>query len=326
MSSVIERRFAFCFVLLLAVLSTMMGSAVAEEGADEGDEPYVQTMNVVYGETEGVGLVMDVFVPKGANNGIGIVDIASGAWHSDRGKIRDHKRAQIFDIMCERGFTVFAVRPGSLPKFTLSEMHQHVEEAIRWIKAHHADYGIDPDRLGLCGASAGGHLASLTGVTAKKGNPDSDDPLKQQSTEVAAVVAFFPPTDFANWGGKPQDLSPGSRWVRNSGRRVLGDKLDEMTAEEIVETVKSISPRQLVTSDAPPFLLIHGDSDFIVPLQQSEVFRDALEDAGVSVELIVKPGGGHPWPTIHEEVAIATDWLEAQLLGKEAGVAVGAGQ
>jgi len=308
-------------VLCLCVASTMATVARAEDG----DEPYVQTMNVVYGETDGIALVMDVFVPTQSNNGVAIVDIASGAWHSDRGKIRDHKRAQMFDIMCGRGFTVFAVRPGSLPKFTLTEMHRHIEVAIRWIKAHHADYGIDPDRLGLSGASAGGHLASLTAVTAKDGNPDAKELLDRQSTHVAAVVAFFPPTDFAKWGGKEQDLSPGSRWVRNAGRRVLGDAIDEMTAEEIAEVVKSISPAQLVTSDAPPFLLIHGDSDFLVPLQQSKIMRDALKEAGVSVKLIVKPGGGHPWPTIHEEVAIAVDWFEAQLLGKESGVAVGAG-
>ncbi len=311
-------------IVVLCLVSAMAPFAKA----DDGEKLYVQTKNVVYGETDGIALVLDVFVPTQSNNGLAIVDIASGAWHSDRGKIRDHKRAQMFDIMCGRGFTVFAVRPGSLPKFTLSEMHRHIEVAIRWIKAHHADYGIDPDRLGLAGASAGGHLASLTAVTAKEGNPDAKDPLERQSTRVAAVVAFFPPTDFARWGGKEQDLSAGSRWVRNSGRRVLGDEINEMTTEEIVSVVKSISPAQLVTSDAPPFLLIHGDSDFLVPLQQSEVMRDALEEAGVPVELIVKPGGGHPWPTIHEEVAIAVDWFEAQLLGKEkeAAVPAGAGQ
>lgn len=323
MSHFQTNRFTCGVLLVLGLLTVCTHAAWAD---DTADLPYVQTMNIVYGETEGVGLVMDVFVPKNSNNGLAIVDIASGAWHSDRGKIRDHKKAQMFDIMCERGFTVFAVRPGSLPKFTLSEMHKHVEMAIRWIKAHHADYGIDPDRLGLAGASAGGHLASLTGVTAKPGNPESDDPIKQQSTNVAAVVAFFPPTDFAKWGGKEQDLSPDSRWVRNAGSRVLGDALAEMSTEEIVAAVKAISPAQLVTSDAPPFLLIHGDADFIVPLQQSELFRDVLQEADVDVELIVKPGGGHPWPTIHEEVEVAVDWFEMQLLGKEAGVAVGAGQ
>jgi len=309
-----DRGFAVLCALLVATTFAR---------ADDGDKPYVQTKNVVYGETDGIALVMDVFVPTQSNNGVGIVDIASGAWHSDRGKIRDHKRAQMFDIMCGRGFTVFAVRPGSLPKFTLSEMHHHIETAIRWIKAHHEDYGIDPDRLGLAGASAGGHLASLTAVTAKDGNPDAKDPLERQSTRVAAVVAFFPPTDFANWGEKKDGPSLASVLVRKSLQRILGNDIEDKTDEEIADLVKSISPARLVTSDAPPFLLIHGDADPLVPLQQSKILRDALTEAGVPVKLIVKPGGGHPWPTIHEEVAIAVDWFEAQLLGKDSGVTAG---
>ena len=296
--------------------------------AEPGEQPYEQLKNIVYAETDGVGLVMDVFVPTGPGNGLGIVDVASGAWHSDRGKIRDHKRAQMFDIMCGRGFTVFAVRPGSQSKFTIPEMHRHVHQAIRWIKAHREEYGIDPDRLALVGASAGGHLASLAAVTGGDGDANSDDQLAQQSTRVAAVVAFFPPTDFANWAGRELDLEPDGRWVRGFGRMLFGDTLAGKSSDEIAEAVRSISPAKLVTSQAPPFLLVHGDADLVVPMQQSEVFRDALETAGVAVELIVKPGGGHPWPTINEEIAVAADWLERQLTGGQAvkAAAAGAGQ
>ena len=83
------------------------------------EPPYTQTKNVVFAEVDGVGLVLDVFTPTGAANGLGIVDVASGAFYSDRGKIEDHRRAQMYDIFCGKGYTVFAVRPGSITKFTL---------------------------------------------------------------------------------------------------------------------------------------------------------------------------------------------------------------
>jgi dipeptidyl aminopeptidase/acylaminoacyl peptidase len=81
----------------------------------------------------------------------------------------------------------------------------------------------------------------------------------------------------------------------------------------MLDKLKQISPARLVTDKAPPFLLIHGDADFMVPLQQSEVMVDALKKSGVSAELIVKKGGGHPWPTIHEEVKILADWFDEKL-------------
>ena len=90
----------------------------------------------------------------------------SGAWHSDRGKIRDHARAQVFQILCGKGYTVFAIRPGSVTKYSVPEMVSHLNEGIRWVKSHATRYGIDPDRLGLMGASACGHLASLAAVPA----------------------------------------------------------------------------------------------------------------------------------------------------------------
>ena len=73
---------------------------------------------MVYGEVHGVGLLMDVFTPAEKNNGLAVVDVVSGAWYSDRGKIRDHARAQTFDILCRKGYTVFAIRPGSITKFS----------------------------------------------------------------------------------------------------------------------------------------------------------------------------------------------------------------
>jgi acetyl esterase/lipase len=288
----------------LALFSLAVCSLVLPDPT-RADEPYRQSENVVYAEVHGVGLMLDTFVPSGQKNGHGIIDVASGAWHSDRGKIRDHERAQVFRIMCEKGFTVFAVRPGSITKFSVREMVDNVNTAIRWVKEHAAEYGVDPNELGLMGASAGGHLASLAAVAA-------DD-----STRVRAVAAFFPPTDFLDYGGQRLDRSAEGEMGRivRALAFPVGES-DEKTQEEVAEALQAISPARLVTADAPPFLLIHGDADPAVPLQQSEVMVAALKKEGVAAELIVKPGGTHPWPTIHEEVAVMADWFVEQLVGE----------
>ncbi|NOY42806.1 MAG: alpha/beta hydrolase [Planctomycetes bacterium] len=267
-----------------------------------GDTSYEQHKNLVYAETDGVGLVLDVFVPKEKKNGLAIVDVASGAWHSDRSKIGDHKRAKMFETMCQRGFVVFAVRPGSITKFSGKEMLTNVHSGIQWVKAHAEEYGIAADKLGLIGASAGGHLASLAAVTA-------DD-----STRVAAVAVFFPPTDFLEYGDSTNGQGANPTVNKLFPLMAFGvGNTEGKTPEELVSALKAVSPLYHVSESAPPFLLIHGDADMSVPLNQSQKLQKALQEKGVPAQLIIKKGGGHPWPTIHEEVAIMADWFVEKL-------------
>lgn len=292
--------------LALCALLLVVSPALA------ADPPYTQTEDLVFHNAYGIALPMDVFEPTGDKNGIAIIDIASGSWYSDRGKIRDHKLARVYDHGCAAGFTIFAVRPGSQTNFTAAEMVANVKRAIRYVKAHADDYGIDPNRVGLTGASAGGHLATLTAATAEAGDPDAKDDLEKLDTSVAAVLAFFPPTDFLAWAGEDADL----KLLRSGmiGRIFFHGGVTDQTDEEIREAVTAVSPVRQVTSQFPPTLLIHGDADPLVPLAQSELLKTTLQEHGVQVELIVKPGGGHPWLTIAEEVKIGVDWFEKQLV------------
>ena len=296
---------------LFACAAALFGPTAAAQ-----DALYTQQENVVFGEVHGVGLLMDVFTPRGEKNGLGIVDVISGAWHSDRSKIRDHARAQTFEILCRKGYTVFAVRPGSITKFSAPEMLANLNQGIHWVKEHSKVYGIDPDRLGLMGASAGGHLACLAAVTAKEPADESGQLAKGVDTRVHAVAVFFPPTDFLNYGGKAIDARADDRLGQLVRRLALSPGPVVESAEEMTEKVAQISPARLVTPQAPPFLLIHGDADPVVPLQQSEVMLAALKKAGVPAELIVKQGGGHPWPTLHVEVQVVAVWFDKQLISK----------
>jgi len=272
---------------------------------------YKQQQDVVFGEAGGVGLPMDIFTPIGKRNGLAVIDVVSGAWYTDRGKIRDHERGQFFQIFCGRGYTVFAIRPGSRTRFSAPEMVENLRKGIHWVRDHAAEYGIDPDHLAICGASAGGHLACLTMVT-----PDVDK-NKKVTQPFAAAIIFFPPTDFIEWGGYPIDFSKDNDWgklVRSLAISRSEHFKQPLTRKELTERVRLISPARLVQSKLPPFLIIHGDADPLVPLQQSQVFVNKLKAAGTDATLIIKHGGRHPWPTINEEVAVMADWLDKRLV------------
>ncbi len=280
--------------------------------------PYTREENVVYGETAGVGLVMDVFRPNGAKpNGLAVIDVVSGAWYSDRGKLRDHEMAQVFAILCKRGYTVFGIRPGSVSKFSVLEMIEHLKQGVRWVRANADRYGVDPDRMGLMGASAGGHLASLLTVTLADELRSAGKTPDGRVEGIAAVAVFFPPTDFLDFGGREVDVKADDRIGRAVRRLAFPDGVDGLSEEAIRGRLVEISPARRVKPGLPPFLLIHGDADPVVPLQQSRAMVAALKQAQVPVELIVKPGGGHPWLTIHEEVARMADWFDKTLAVRE---------
>jgi acetyl esterase/lipase len=300
------RTSRICCLELLAV-ALISGTGFAQ------DAPFTQRENVVYAEAHGVGLLMDIFTPTGDKNGLGIIDVISGAWRSDRGKIRDHARAQTFHTLCRKGYTVFAIRPGSISKFGALEMLANLNQGIRWVKDHAGEHDVDPDRLGLMGASAGGHLACLAAVTAEADKPGSLFAAKVNGTRVKAVGVFFPPTDFLNYGGKAVDAQADNRLGGLLRQLAFPQGLGDGSPEELTGKITQISPARLVTAQAPPFLLIHGDADTLVPLQQSELMLAALKKAGVAADLIVKKGGGHPWLTLHEEVQVMAEWFDKQL-------------
>lgn len=290
--------------LLIGVIA--VSSCVFDASAQDSI-PYEQKKDLVFGEVHGTGLLMDVFVPKGASNGLAIVDIASGAWNSDRSKIRDHTLAQIYPIFCTRGYTVFAIRPGSKTRYTVAEMDRHVKLGIRYIKEHATEYGIDPERLGITGASAGGHLATLAALTPLAGKPDSDKASQRLSTSVKAVGVFFPPTDLVEWD---TDKKPDPEIV---GPLLFLNGSKGHTEEEILAKSREASPLYRVGTPTIPFLLIHGDSDSTVPISHSQKLVDAIKKVGGSAELIIKKGGGHAWITLPEEVRTLADWFDAKL-------------
>ncbi len=296
-------KLPFCWPCLAGLTSALLMLSSVPLAAVS----FEQRKDLVYAEVHGTGLLMDVFTPSGKSNGLAIVDVVSGAWYTDRNKIRDHMLAGLYEIHCAKGYTVFALRPGSKTRYTALEMDQNVKTGIRYVKSHASEYGIDPERLGLTGASAGGHLATLAALTPLDAKPDAKNPLERFSTRVRAVGVFFPPTDFVNWkdgqATDPKIIVPLLFVGGGAGK----------SESEIQEQARLSSPLHRVTKPEPPFLLIHGDADPVVPLEHSEKLVKAITDAGGKAELIVKKGGGHPWLTLPQEVKVLADWFDREL-------------
>ena len=225
--------------------------------------------DVVYGHKHGMALTFDVYKPEQAN-GTGILFMVSGGWYS---RWRPPEQSiGWFKPMLDKGFTVFAVRHGSSPKYVIPEIIEDVRRSVRFIRLRAKDYGIDPERLGVAGASAGGHLSLMLGTASDKGDPNAKDEVLRVTDRVAAVVAYFPPTDIRAWVNKVPDY-PALNF-------------EEAKAADC-------SPILHVSEDDPPALLIHGDKDELVPIDHSEKIFAEFEKNKVTSELLVIKDAGH---------------------------------
>jgi acetyl esterase/lipase len=308
------RRAAMLGLLTWTVLLT---GGIAGRAAD--DKPYTRTEDVIYGRKWGTALTMDVFAPKKDPNGAAVIWVISGGWFSSHDSINPGGALEYL----RRGYTVFAVVHGSQPKYTIPEAVEDMQRSVRYIRFHARDYKIDPDRIGVTGGSAGGHLSLMLGTTGKAGDPKAKDPVDQVSSRVEAVACFFPPTDFLNYGEKDKiALGRGtlSAFKAPFDFHVLDPKtraFEPITDEaKVLDMGKQISPIYHISSETPPTLIIHGDADKLVPIQQAETFLGKLKDAGVPAELVVKKGAAHGWPDIGKDLPTLADWFDKYLAKK----------
>ena len=245
--------------------------------------------NVVYGMYSGLALLMDVHHPE-RPKGIGIVFVSGSGWHAPLamnapqlkagGAVETYARA-----LTSAGYTVFAVNHRAAPRFHYPAPVEDVQRAVRFIRYHAKDYGIDPARIGAAGGSSGGHLVEMLGVLDGKGNDADPDPVNRVSAKVQCVVARAAPADIARMARTMTAGTITSFMGMPPGTR------DESSIES--KTYTEASPIHYVTADDPPMLLLHGDRDETVPFEQSVLMQKALEKAGVQAKLFPIPGGAH---------------------------------
>lgn len=276
---------------------------------------FTRTKDVIYGRKFGLALTMDVFTPP-KPNGKGVIFVVSGGWFSNPASISPVFPAELL----KRGYTVFCVVHGSQPKFTIQEILEDMHRAVRFIRGNAKKFAIDPDHIGIMGASAGGHLSLMMGTTGGPGDPKATDPIDRLSSAVQAVGAFCPPTDFLNWGKKGNELidrqlqppfTAAQDYQEFDRKRALFVRIKDK--DKLREIGRAVSPIYHVKQGSAPALILHGDKDELVPFQQAESMLAKYKEMKVPAKLVVREGAGHVWKTFLDDVKLIADWFDEHL-------------
>lgn len=244
--------------------------------------------DIIYGHKAGMALTYDVIKPADSANGAGIIHVVSGSWNSryfPPDSVVDNYRP-----LLKEGYTVFALRHGSNPQFSIPDATQDVIAGAWHIHGNCASFEIDSNNLGIFGGSSGGQLALMAGLSTEK-------------KPVSAIVAFFAPADLRNIPDLIKAMIPA---------------LDFDTA-----LAESVSPVTFASPGDPPTLLIHGSSDFVVAPWQSEKMYAALQENEVVSRLVIYPGMMHgnsygaKGKYYEEGTREMIDWFNTHLLHKK---------
>ncbi len=303
----------------LLALCLLLGTIVPASAAD-GDAPSIHKEDVIYGRKFGMALTLDVFTPQQGANGAAVIFVVSGGWISAHESIGAPFFKEFIPELIRRGYTVFAVVHGSQPRYTIPEILEDMHRAVRYIRYNAKEYHIDPERLGITGGSAGGHLSLMQGVGGKDGDPKARDPINRVSSRVQAVACFFPPTDFLNYG-QPGEIALGSGILKGFKAPFDFNEFDKKTNSFVVitdetrrrEIGRQISPVYHVSKSSAPTRIIHGDADKLVPIQQAQLIIEKLKADGVPAELVAKPGAGHGWTGMVKDMPTIGDWFDKYL-------------
>ena len=268
--------------------------------APRGAPAFTVERDVVYGMAQGTPLLLDLAMPKaGAGPFPVVVFLHGGGWSEGNRQEMNH----FIEGVAGLGYVGVTVAYRLVPAARFPAQLEDCKAAVRWLRANAAKYRINPKRIGVVGFSAGGHLASMLGVTGGKEYFEGTAGNPGQSSRVQAVVSFFGLTDFStrDW---PRDLENG----------VIEPFLGGSFANHADE-YRRASPITYVTSDAPPFLFFHGSEDKLVPVDQSKRLGEKLRNAGVFAEVNVLEGEGHGFTDATNQKAMRRmlDFLDAQL-------------
>lgn len=312
------------WLALLAAAALAIALVVVAVRPRRAREMFSRAEDVIYGRKFGTALTLDVFTPVKGANGAGVIFVVSSGWKSEHELIQLNLTREFLN----RGYVVFAVVHGSQPRYDIPSCIADVTRAVRFVRAHAADYNLDPLRIGIAGNSAGGHLALMLATAGDRGDEQAEDPIDRESSRVQAAGCLYPPTDFLNYGNKGEIAlgsgildrlpAPFDFDVLDPAARQFRRVSDEAKRQQIG---KQISPIYHVTPDDPPTLIIHGDADPLVPIQQAERFLCELKAAGVEGKLIVKAGASHGGPEFADGSKVIADWFDKHLAGSAAGAA-----
>ena len=261
---------------LIVILVAVLGLILSAGSIYAFQSPRVDR-DIVYCDCLGTPLEMDLYYPYPVGDAMPVVlYIHGGGWYSGD-KSSGVGQVEIPELV-RRGYLVAAVNYRLAPRYQFPAQIEDVKCAVRYLRANADSFGLDPDRIGVFGDSAGGHLAALLGVTDKSSGFDSSGGCLEGSSRVQAVVDLFGPADLT--------LAFQQQWSL-----IIEHVFN--TSDPESPLIRQASPVTYVSSDDAPFLIIHGDRDDQVFLNQSQELYAGLTSAGVPAELVVVQNAGH---------------------------------
>lgn len=259
---------------------------------------------LTYSGAKDLNLKLDLCMPDKSDGRLpAVVCIHGGGWHGGR---REEYTPLIVQL-AKRGYLAVTISYRLAPAHRFPDQIEDLKCAVRWLRANARQYGIDPQRIGAVGWSAGGHLACLLGTSGAADEPRGAEAAGAFSSAVQAVVSFSGLTDLTAdyWNVIPVAL-----------QGLMG-----ATFSEKPEAYRRASAISYVDGGDPPFLLLHGGADGVVPLDQSRRLLRALESAGVEASLNVFPRARHRWygAAARESFEMVFGFLDQHLKGKRVG-------
>jgi len=259
-------------------------------------------------------LQLDLWVPAGDAPAPLVVWVHGGGFmFGDRRHLPETLRPnQVFDALLAAGLAVATIDYRHALEAPFPAQLHDAKAAVRYLRAHADDLGISTARIGVMGESAGGHIAALVGLTAHRADLEGTHGVVGPSSAVDVVVDWYGPADLATMPRKtlPPDIAA------KLPPELLVAPEDQLTRGLEGPALADASPVTHVTPDAPPFLLVHGTTDWLVPYAQSEQLAAALVAAGVPVRLVPVDGAEHIFngcDDIDAVVRLSVDYLAEAL-------------
>jgi acetyl esterase/lipase len=242
--------------------------------------------DVTYCSSNGTDLKLDIYYPPAGGPWPVVIFIHGGGWS-------EGDKAPLPFLPTQAGFLGVSINYRMYPAFRFPTMIEDVKCALRFLRAHASAYNLDPERIALVGHSAGGHLAALAGLAGEEAGWDVGAYLTQ-SSKVQAVVAMSAPADLTR---------EFPEWVNELKTNVFG-----------AQQWRNASPLTYVSKDAPPFLIVHGDQDAVVPVEQAVLLQKALLGVGALSELVVMKNAGHGFEAMGGPVAPTIEEVLGQMV------------
>lgn len=251
--------------------------------------------DITYCSPGGTPQLLDVYTPQDNQKTHPlIIHVHGGSWVG--GSKSDDNMMPVIAALTDKGFTVASINYRLAPDYKFPAQIQDVKCAIRYMRANASKYSINPAKIGLLGESAGGHLSALAGLSQNVQEFNSDENASV-SDQVSAVVDLFGPANLVSF---------------TAGSSILAKALPTFLGSY---SAAAASPTNYIDPSDPPMLIIHGDSDTLVPLSQSQELLSALQTTGVTSSLITVKNAGHGLDLVKgDAIAPSTDEIQASVV------------